>query len=46
VELLAVLIVTGFRVGVAVDDLDRPLGALELLLLLVALTGNMLLAFL
>jgi hypothetical protein len=46
VELLAALIVTGFRVGVAVEDLDHPLGVLELhLLLLVALVGNLLLAF-
>jgi hypothetical protein len=46
VEQLAMLIVTGFRVRVAVDDLDRPLGVLEVhLLLLVALAGNLLLAF-
>jgi hypothetical protein len=46
VELLAVLICVGFRVIVVVDDLDHPLGILELhLLLLVALAGNLLLAF-
>jgi hypothetical protein len=46
VELLAALIVAGLGVRVAVDDLDRPLGVLELhLLLVVALMGNMLLAF-
>jgi hypothetical protein len=40
VELLAMLIVV-------IDDLDHPLGILELhLLLVVALTGNVLLAFL
>jgi hypothetical protein len=36
VELLAVLVVTGLRVRVVVDDLDRPLGILELHLFLVA----------
>jgi hypothetical protein len=46
VELLAALVVTGFGVVVPVDDLDHPLGVLELhLLLIVALTGNVLLAF-
>jgi hypothetical protein len=45
-ELLAALIVIGLRVEVAVDDLDRPLGVLKLhLLLVVALTGKMMLAF-
>jgi hypothetical protein len=47
VELLEVLSITGLRVEVAVDDLDLPLGALELdLLLVIALTGNVLLAIL
>jgi hypothetical protein len=46
VELLVALIVTGVRVGVAVDGLECPLSVLELnLLLLVALGGNLLLAF-
>jgi hypothetical protein len=46
VELLTVLVVTGLRVGVAIDSLDRPLGILKLhLLLVIALTSNMLLAF-
>jgi hypothetical protein len=46
VGLLVALVVTGLRVRVAVDDLDHPLGVLELhLLLLVALVGNMLLGF-
>jgi hypothetical protein len=46
VELLAMLVVTGLRVRVVVDDLDCPLGVLELhLLLVVALVGNMPLAF-
>jgi hypothetical protein len=46
VELLAALIVTGLKVRVVIDDLDRPLGILELhLLLVIALTGNVLLAF-
>jgi hypothetical protein len=46
VELFAVLIIAELRVKVVVDDLDRPLGVLKLhLLLVVALTGNMLLAF-
>jgi hypothetical protein len=47
-ELLTMLVVTGFGVGVAVDDLDRPLGVLELHLLIavvVALMGNVLNAF-
>jgi hypothetical protein len=44
--LLAALIVTGLGVGVPVDILDRPLGVLELhLLLIIALLGNVLLAF-
>jgi hypothetical protein len=43
-QLLVVLLVAGL--GVAVDDLDRPLGILELhLLLLIYLVGNLLLAF-
>jgi hypothetical protein len=47
VELLAMLIVTGLGVRVVIDDLDHPLGILELhLLLVVALMGNVLLAFL
>jgi hypothetical protein len=45
VELLAALIVTGLWVRVVVDDLDRPLGILELHLLIVGLVGNLLLAF-
>jgi hypothetical protein len=46
VELLATLVVAGFGVGVAVDDVDRPLGVLQLhLLLLIAFTGNLLLVF-
>jgi hypothetical protein len=45
VELLAALIVAGFRVRVAVDDLDRPLGILELHLLLITLVGHLLIAF-
>jgi hypothetical protein len=46
VELLAPLLVAGLRVRVVVDDLDHPLGILELhLLLVIALTGNVLLAF-
>jgi hypothetical protein len=47
VQLLVVLIITGFEVGVraAIDDLDHPLGVLELhLLLIVALMDNLLLA--
>jgi hypothetical protein len=46
-EVLAVLVVTGFKVGVGVviDDLDRPLGILELHLLLLVPGGNLLLAF-
>jgi hypothetical protein len=46
-DLLGALVVTGFRGGVrvAVDDLDCSLGNLELHLLLVALMGNLLLAF-
>jgi hypothetical protein len=41
------LVVAGFEVRVAVDDLDRPLGILELhLLLVVTLMGNVLLAYL
>jgi hypothetical protein len=46
--MLAVLIVAGVRVGVglAIDSLEHPLGVLELhLFLLVALGGNLLLAF-
>jgi hypothetical protein len=44
-ELLVALIVIGLRVGVAVDNIDRLLDTLELhLLLVVALTGNVLLA--
>jgi hypothetical protein len=46
VELLAMLVVDRSRVGVAVDDLDRPLGILELYLLVIALIGNLVLAFL
>jgi hypothetical protein len=39
------IIGAGVRVGVVIDDLERPLGVLELhLLLLVALGGNLLLA--
>jgi hypothetical protein len=46
VELLVMLVVAGLGDGVVVDDLDCPLGVLELhLLLVVALVGNMLLAF-
>jgi hypothetical protein len=45
VELLVMLIVTGLRVRVIVDDLDCPLAVLELHLLIVVLVGNMLLAF-
>jgi hypothetical protein len=46
-ELLVVLVVVGLGVGVTVDDLDHPLSILELHLLLIgALTGNVLLAFL
>jgi hypothetical protein len=46
-ELPATLFVTGLRVGVIIDDLDRSLGILELhLLLVVALASNVLLAFL
>jgi hypothetical protein len=44
-ELFAALVVTRFRVGVDVDDLDQPFGILELHLLLVTLTGNLLLSF-
>jgi hypothetical protein len=45
-ELLVALVVSRFRVIVAVDDLDRPLGILELhFFLRVALVGNGLLAF-
>jgi hypothetical protein len=44
-EQLAALVVTRLRVGVTVDHLDHPLGILELHLLLVALVGNLLLAF-
>jgi hypothetical protein len=45
VELLAVLVVTGFEVRLTVDDLDRPLGILELHLRLpITLMGNFLLA--
>jgi hypothetical protein len=47
VQLLVALIIAGFEVGVraAVDDLDHPLGVLELhLLLIVALMDNLLLA--
>jgi hypothetical protein len=47
VQLLVVLIITGFEVGVraAIDDLDHPLGVLELhLLLIVTLMDNLLLA--
>jgi hypothetical protein len=47
VELLVPLVITGHGVGVAVDDLDRPLGVLELhRLLTIAVTSNMLHAFL
>jgi hypothetical protein len=49
VVLLAALVVAGFRVrvGVAVDNLDRPLGILEHhhLLIIITLTGNLLLVF-
>jgi hypothetical protein len=46
VELLTVLIVTGFEVEVAIGDLDCPLGILEHhLLLVVPHMGNVLLAF-
>jgi hypothetical protein len=46
VELLAALVVAGIRVRVVVDGLERPLGILELpLLLLVTLRDNLLLAF-
>jgi hypothetical protein len=46
VELLVALVVIGLRVRVAIDDLDRPLGILELhLLQAVELTKNVLLAF-
>jgi hypothetical protein len=39
------LVVTRLGVGVAIDDLDRPLGVLELYLLIIALVGNLLLVF-
>jgi Na+/glutamate symporter len=45
-ELPAALFVTGLRVGVIIDDLDRSLGILELHLHVVALVSNVLLAFL
>jgi hypothetical protein len=46
VELLVVFVGAGVKVRVAVDNLERPLGVLELqLLLLVAVGGNLLLAF-
>jgi hypothetical protein len=45
VELLAALVFTGLEVRVAIDDLDHPLGILELHLLIVALMGNVLHAF-
>jgi hypothetical protein len=45
-ELLAALVIAGVTVRVTVDGLEHPLGILELhLLLLVALRGNLLLAF-
>jgi hypothetical protein len=40
-----VLVAAGLRVRVAIDDLDRPLGILELHHLVVALVGNLLIAF-
>jgi hypothetical protein len=46
VELLVALILARVGVRVAIDTIERPLGVLELhLLLLVALGGNLLLAF-
>jgi hypothetical protein len=46
VELLGAVIGVGIRVGVVIDCLERYLDVLELhLLLLVALRGNLLLAF-
>jgi hypothetical protein len=46
VELLVMLVVIGLRVEVTIDNLDHPLGVLELhLLLVIALKGNVLLAF-
>jgi hypothetical protein len=45
-QLLAALIVAGLGVRLAIDDLDCPLRALELHLLIVVLLGNLLLAFL
>jgi hypothetical protein len=46
VELLAPLVVVGLKVRVAIDDLDHPLGILELhLLLVIALVGNVMFAF-
>jgi hypothetical protein len=45
VELLVALVVIGLKVRVAIDDLHRPLGILELHLLAVELTKNVLLAF-
>jgi hypothetical protein len=45
-DLLAALVVTRVRVRVVIDSLERPLGILELhLLLLVAFSGNLLVAF-
>jgi hypothetical protein len=45
VELLVALVGAGVRVRVAVDSLERPLGIMELhILLLVALRGDLLLA--
>jgi hypothetical protein len=44
-ELLVAFIVTGLRVRAAVNDPDSSLGILELHLLIVALMGNLLLAF-
>jgi hypothetical protein len=41
VELLVLLIVVRLRVGVVIDDLDHPLGVLQLhLFLIVTLMGN------
>jgi hypothetical protein len=46
VQLLVALVVAGFRVRVVVDYLDRPLGVMELhLLLIVTLVSHLLLAF-
>jgi hypothetical protein len=45
VELLATLVITGHRGVVAVDDLDHPLGILELHLLIAVLMSKLLVPF-